>query len=116
VQSNDILVLKFRHFGDIQLAIGALQGRTQTKFIKLWRRGRASAEALQKQESRSAAIQRSYQRLMRRIASLGAAACMPESDETALTPMFEAAVKLAEKTNRNLERLEKALDELLTAL
>ena len=116
VQSNDILVLKFQHFGEVQLAIGASRDRTQAKFITLWRRGRANVKALKKLEIRSAAIQRTYLWLIRRITNLAAAACVPESDETTLGPMFEDAVKLAEKTNQYLERLEKALDELLTAL
>jgi hypothetical protein len=116
VQSNDNLVLKFQHFGDVQETIGALRDSTQAKFIALWRRGRTNVKALQKQEIRSAAIQKSYLQLMHRITSLAAAACEPESDETTLAPMFGAAVKMAEKTNRDLEQLEKALDELLTAL
>ncbi len=116
VQSNDIMVRKFQHFGDVQLAIGKSRDRTHAKFITLWRRGRANVKVLQKLETRSAAIQRTYLRLIRRITNLAAAACVPETDETTLGPMFDDAVRLAVKTNRELERLEKALDELLTAL
>ena len=116
MQSSDNLVLKFQHFGDVQQAIGASRDRTHSKFITLWRRGRANVRSLKKLETRSAAIQRSYLQLIRRITNLAAAACVPESDETTLGPMFDDAVKLAEKTNRDLEQLEKELDELLTAL